>query len=133
MTSEWTCVCDNEHCPDDGYCTTSGSCYTFIKEGETSRGCLDKGSARLQCESVNSHRAKISCCAEQLCNHEVDISLPTHPTSTVLSAKEKETLTIVASGWWPLNEQAVTCQINFLKKTNFMENFRQCLLFSTLN
>ena len=99
MTAEWTCVCDNEHCPDNGYCETYGACYSFVTNAgkDANRGCLDRGSAQMQCDSIKSTEAVISCCYEQLCNHEINITLPTHVETPILTEGEASSLTVVGS------------------------------------
>merc|ERR1712048_541913 len=97
MSESLKCVCDYSHCPDDGFCETRGACYSFVKNDkkEVKRGCLDLKGAQMQCDSINSTSALLSCCYSHLCNHEIDISLPTSETSTILSPVESTSIKVM--------------------------------------
>merc|ERR1712130_519441 len=91
------CVCDHEDCPDDGYCTTSGSCYSFVTAERDQRGCFDSRLAKMQCGSINSQHAAIGCCYEQLCNHEVAVTLPSENAKPFLTADEQAKLLLIGA------------------------------------
>ena len=97
MTEGWTCVCDHEDCPDDGYCTTTSSCYSFVTKDRDQRGCFDDRLSKMQCGSINSQHAAISCCYEQLCNHEVAVTLPSENVKPFLTAEEQAKLLLIGA------------------------------------
>ena len=55
--------------------------YSFVRQADDERqtddqrGCLNRNGAQMQCH-ISSKTHKINCCYEQLCNHEINITLP---------------------------------------------------------